>query len=138
MAINALALFLEARNLYGYAGTLADVQAALSAVDRSPLEAAERAKYFITIWDEVSDLAGQSPEYWRNRGDWPYDKGGKFFLIYMNGLLQIVQPHDPDASGHSPMTEEVALARAEAMVSAQVTGIVDAMVKERVLIQLLS
>jgi len=134
--INALQLFSEARNTYGYTGTLADVQAALAAVDRTPLEQAERARYRIEIWDEESNLAGQPPSYWRERGDWP--EGGKVYCIYVDGALRIVQPHDPNSAGFVPMDEQTALARAEAYVSAAVEQAVDEKVKEQVLLALLS
>lgn len=136
MAINALELFAEARNVYGFTGTLADVQAALAAVDRTALEEAERARYRIEIWDEVSPLAGQPPEYWRNRGDWP--EGGKVYLIYVDGALWIVQPHDPKSAGFVPMDEATAIARAEEYVNSLVEQVVDRQVKEQVLLQLLS
>lgn len=136
MTINALSLFAEARNTYGFTGTLSDVQNALAAVDRTPLEQAERARYRIEIWDEVSPLAGQPPEYWRQRGDWP--EGGKVYCIYVDGNLRIVQPHDPEQAGHVPMDEQTAMARAEAYVSALVEQAVDEKVKEQVLINLLT
>lgn len=136
MAINALELFAEARNVYGFTGTLADVQEALAAVDRVALKQAERARYRIEIWDEVSPLAGQPPEYWRNRGDWP--EGGKVYLIYVDGNLRIVQPHDPLSAGFVPMDEATALARAEEYVNNLVEQVVDQQVKEQVLLQLLS
>lgn len=134
--INALTLFAEARNTYGFTGTLADVQAALAAVDRTSLEDAERSKYEVRIWDEVSPLAGQPPEYWRNRGDWP--EGGKVYCIYINDALQIVQPHDPKSAGFVPMDEATALARAQEIVDQRVEEVVDQIVKEQVLLQLLS
>lgn len=136
MAINALQLFAEARNTYGFTGTLTDVQAALAAVERTALEQVERARYRIEIWDEVSPLAGQPPEYWRNRGDWP--EGGKVYLIYVDGALRIVQPHDPKSAGFVPMDEVTALARAEEYVAALVEQVVNEKVKEQVLLQLLS
>ncbi|WP_374711545.1 hypothetical protein [Symbiobacterium terraclitae] len=136
MAINALQLFAEARNTYGFTGTLADVQAALAAVDSTVLEQAERARYRIEIWDEVSPLAGQPPEYWRQRGDWP--EGGKVYLIYVDDNLRIVQPHDPEQAGFVPMDEAAALARAQTYVSHLVEQAVDEKVKEQVLINLLT
>lgn len=134
--INALQLFAEARNTYGFTGTLSDVQNALAAVDRAVLEQAERARYRIEIWDEVSPLAGQPPEYWRQRGDWP--EGGRVYCIYVDGNLRIVQPHDPMSAGHVPMDETTALARAEEYVAALVEQAVDEKVKEQVLINLLT
>lgn len=136
MAINALQLFAEARNVYGFTGTLSDVQNALAAVNCTALEDAERARYRIEIWDEVSPLAGQPPEYWRQRGDWP--EGGKVYCIYVDGALRIVQPHDPMSAGYVPMDEQTALAHAEAYVSALVEQAVDEQVKEQVLINLLT
>mgnify|MGYP000282741875 CR=1 FL=1 len=136
MATNALELFAEARNTYGFTGTLSDVQAALAAVYRVALEQAERARYRIEIWDEVSPLAGQPPEYWRQRGDWP--EGGKVYCIYVDGALRIVQPHDPMSAGYVPMDEATALARAEAYVNAIVEQVVDQRVKEQVLLALLT
>lgn len=136
MAINALELFAEARNVYGFTGTLADVQAALAAVNRTALEEAERARYRIEIWDEVSPLAGQPPEYWRQRGDWP--EGGKVYCIYVDGGLRIVQPHDPTSAGYVPMDEATAIARAEAYVASLVEQVVDQKVKEQVLMNLLT
>lgn len=136
MAINVLSLFAEARNVYGFTGTLADVQAALASVDRAALEEAEKARYKIEIWDERSPLAGQPPEYWRQRGDWP--EGGKVYLIYVDGNLRIVQPHDPEQAGFVPMDEATARARAEAYVASLVEQAVDEKVKEAVLMRLLS
>jgi len=134
--INDLQLFAEARNTYGFTGTLGDVQAALATVDRTSLEQAERARYRIEIWDEQSDLAGKPPSYWKERGDWP--EGGKVYCIYVDGALRIVQPHDPNSAGFVPMDEATALARAEVYVAAMVEQAVDEKVKEQVLLALLS
>lgn len=140
MAITALQLFAEARNVYGYTGTLADVQAAMAAVDRAALEQAERARYHYVIWDEVSPIGGHPANYWREiwarNGEWP--EGGKVFLLYIDGHLRLVQPHDPLSSGHVPMDEETARARAQAYIDALVEQAVDQQVKEQVLVTLLS
>lgn len=135
--INPLSLFSEARNTYGYTGTLVDAQTAVASVDRQPLEAAETARYRIEVWDEVSPLAGKTPEWWRtNRSDWPL--GGKVYLIYVDGNLQTVQPHNPLSAGFMPMTEVEALILANRMVAVRVEEAVDAQVKERALLSLLS
>lgn len=132
--VDPIKLLQEARNL-GSQATLADVQAAIGAVDGAPIEAAERARYQVEIWNEESPLAGQPPSYWRSRGDWPI--GGKVYCIRVDGHLAYVQPHDPQSAGFIPMDEQTALARAEAAVAARVEEAVDALVKEQVLLQLL-
>lgn len=138
MALNALSLFNEVRNIYGFNGTLADVQEALASVDRTPYEIAERNRYRIQIWDEVTPLNGLSPEFLRQHWGHEWPEGGKVYLIYVDGALRIIQYFDPNHSGFVPMDEQTALARAQEYVDARVEEAVDAAVKEQVLIKLLT
>jgi hypothetical protein len=132
--IDPIELLKEARSL-GSNATLARVQQVLASIDRTALEQAERARYRVEIWDEVSPLAGQPPEYWRNRGDWP--AGGKVFLVYVDDRLVLVQPHDPEQAGLIPMDLPTAQARANALIARWVEQAVDAEVRRRALMQLL-
>ncbi|MBX6770891.1 MAG: hypothetical protein IRY83_04145 [Chloroflexi bacterium] len=132
--VNALDLLQQARAL-GANVTLQQVQQAIAAIDRATLEATERARYQVAIWDETSPLAGQPPEYWRSRGDWP--QGGTVVLVYCDGNLLYVQPHDPDSAGIVPMDQTTATARANAIVDRLVTMAVDEQVRRQALIALL-
>lgn len=139
MALDPLALFNEARNTYGFAGTLQQVMDAISAVDRTSFEEAERARYRIEIWDEQTPINGLSPEFLRQHWGNTWPPGGKVYMIYIDGHLRIVQYFDPDASfGYVPMDEATALARAQKFVDKQVEEAVDAKVKAQVLMTLLS
>lgn len=139
MALDPLALFNEARNVYGFTGTLQQVMDAISAVDRTPFEEAERARYRIEIWDEQTPINGLSPEFLRQHWGNTWPAGGKVYMIYIDGNLRIVQYFDPDASfGYVPMDEQTALIRAQAFVDSRVEEAVDAKVKAQVLMTLLS
>lgn len=138
--IDALALFAEARNVYGFTGTVSDVQTAVAAIDRKPFEAAESTRYRVEVWDEVSDLGGRPAEWWHanfaQRNDWPH--GGKVFTVYVDGNLQTVQPHNPFSAGFVPMTQAQAEAIGSQIVAARVEDAVDTKVKSQVLVVLLS
>lgn len=136
--LDPLAVLREARNL-GSTATLADVNQVLAQIDRPSLEAQERARYKIEIWDEVSPLGGQPAEFWhrhlKERGDWP--EGGKVYCIYIDSRLTYVQPHDPEQAGLVPMSEELARQRAEAHVNRLVEAAVDEQVMREALMKLL-
>lgn len=131
--VDPIRILQQARAL-GSQATLADVQAAIAAVDRAPLEANHGARYQVEIWDGESPLCGQPPEYWRARGDWP--EGGVVFVLQEHGRPVVVQPHDPETGGLMPMTEEVAEQRGQAMIARKVAEAVDAEVERTVLLQL--
>jgi len=139
MALSALQVFAEARNVYGFSGTLEQVVTELDKIDRKPYEDAERARYRYEIWDEVSPIGGIPAQKWREQwaknGEWP--AGGKVLLLYVDGNLQLVQPHKPFSAGHVPMTEEEVHEIATQLIDQAVEAVVDAKVKEQVLYNLL-
>ena len=132
--IDSLSVLKEARSL-GSVATLTQVQTAMATIDRTPLTTTESARYRTEIWDEISPLGGQPPEYWRQRGDWP--QGGKVYLVYRDSQLLYVQPHDPDQAGHAAMSDTSALASAAAHQARLVEQSVDAEVMRQVLLQVL-
>lgn len=134
MAVDPLVILEKAKAL-GSTATLAQVQSALASISRTALENAEKARYRVEVWDEVSSLGGQPPEYWRARGDWP--QGGKMYLMYRDNQLRMVQPHDPDQAGHVAMRAATVMATATAHMGRQVERDVDAEVIRQVLLQVL-
>lgn len=132
--VDPLDVLAQARQL-GANVTLAQVQQAIAAVDRAALTVTEQARYTVTIWDETSPLGGQPPSYWRERGDWP--EGGKVVLVYRDGALLFVQPHDPDQAGIVAMDAPTATAKGQAIVSRLVEAAVDEQVRRQVLTTLL-
>ncbi|HEY3363967.1 MAG TPA: hypothetical protein VGK74_02790 [Symbiobacteriaceae bacterium] len=127
-------IYERARSL-GSVATLAQVQTVLSGIDRAAKEATELGRYQAEIWDQVSPLAGQPPEYWLQRGDLP--AGGEVFCIRVDGMLQIVQPHDPNQSGLMAMDTATAQQRAEEHIAQMIAAVVDQEVLNAALLQLL-
>ncbi|OUM85681.1 MAG: hypothetical protein BAA01_09440 [Bacillus thermozeamaize] len=130
--LDSIQLLKEAREL-GSTKTLADVEAILSTYDYPALREQERTRFRVELWDKVTPINGVSPEYILK--DAPED--GEIYLVYVDGNLVYLQKHDPDQIGFVPMTPEVALAKANALVDRLVEEAIDARVKNEVLRQLL-
>lgn len=136
MAISALEILNEAITMYRFSGTLNQVKDALAQVDRESIEAEVRSHFGYEIWDEMTPIAGMSPEEVRTHFGIP--EGGKMYLIYIDGHRRVTQPHDPQEQGYVAMDEATARARAEEVISEWVEAIVDRQVKEQVLEVLLT
>jgi len=91
-------------NDMGVSKTLTEVETALSEVDTEAIFNAEKAKYRIEVWDKVSPINGVSASKILERTDIP--EGGEVYLIYVNGQLVYLQPHDPFQAGLVALTSE--------------------------------
>lgn len=136
--IDAVELFAEARNKYGYQGTFSDVQRALESVDRAQIEEEEARHFAFEIWDETTQIAGMTPEEFRQHVGRELPAGGKVYFILFDGHRRIIQTHDPEELGYIAMDEDTARARASKVVSTLVERAVDARVQQQVLAQLLT
>lgn len=127
----------EARDL-GSTCTLADVEAALGQIDYEALRAQERQRYEIRLWDKVSPINGVAPEQILERvPKHPDGSYGEVYLIYIDGNLVYLQPHDPRQAGLVPMDAALAQQRAQEIVDQLVEQAVDQQVRREVLRQLL-
>jgi len=128
----------EAREL-GSTKTLADVDAALESVDYDALRAQEKQRYRIELWDKVSPINGVAPEQILERVPrHPDGSYGEVYLIYVDGNLVYLQPHDPKQAGLVPMDAALAQQRAQEIVDQLVEQAVDQQVRREVLRQLLT
>lgn len=123
MALDTLKLLEKVRSLGGSTVTHAQVKTELAKIDRNAVEAEEAARLRVEVWDKQTPLGGQPPEYWFNRGDLP--PGGEVILLYEDGNLTTVQPHDPDSAGYMPMTAQQALEKGRGLAGRLVQGRVD-------------
>lgn len=140
---NSLAIYKAARAL-GSTKTMAEVEATLAGIDRVGKENAHKARFRVEVWDKVSPINGVPAEYFLGvpteqypepRKDLP--PGGEMFLVYVDGNLQYIQPHDPDQAGFVPMTSTQAADKGQSMVGRMVEAQVDAEVLQDALMQLL-
>ncbi|MGQ9697177.1 MAG: hypothetical protein ACUVRO_04200 [Armatimonadota bacterium] len=83
---------------------LAEIEAALSQVDQQAIFNQERSRYRVEIWDKVTPINGVAPEKILAREDIPGD--GEIYLVYVDGHLCFLQPHDPFQAGFVAMTED--------------------------------
>lgn len=130
--LTALQVYKTARD-YGSAATLAQATAALNSVDRKPYELEQQARYRVEVWDKQSLINGVSPEVIMER----VPAGGEVYMIYIDGNLTFLQPHDPDQAGFAAMDTAVATAKAQAQVDRMVEVEVDRIVSDECLMQLL-
>lgn len=136
--LDPIAILAEARNL-GANVTFADVETALAQYNYEELRAQERTRYRVELWDKQTSINGVAPEQILERvPKHPDGSYGEVYLIYIDGNLVYLQPHDPEQAGFVPMTPEMALAKANKIVDALVEQAVDAYVRREVLRQLLT
>lgn len=134
--IDPVAILRDAREL-GANRTLADVEAVLAQIDIEGLQAQERARYRVDVWDKQSPLNGIAPDRILERIP-PECRHGAVYLIYVDGNLTLIQPHDPDQAGFVPMDEATALAKANAVVDRLVEQAVDEKVRREAVRRILA
>jgi hypothetical protein len=83
----------------GIAMADADIQNRLSAIDQNAVLQEQMNRIEIKVWDKKSDLNGVSASYFLNRFDVPKDADAEIYLIYVDGQLQMFQPHNPGLPG---------------------------------------
>lgn len=133
--VDAFQILKVAREL-GSSATLDQIQIAINQIDRAVLEAQERQRYRVEIWDKKSAINGVPAEkVLASRDDIPAD--GEVYLIYVDDHLVYFQPHDPDQGGIVPIPEGKGVERGQQHVSALVGRDVDQRVMEEVLRQIL-
>ena len=91
-------------NQMGVSKTLTEIDTALSQVDQQAVFTQERNRFRIEIWDKVTPINGVPAEKIIARDDVPDD--GEVYLIYVDGQLRFLQPHDPFQAGIVPMTKD--------------------------------
>ena len=79
-----------------------DVAPLLNAIDQAAVATQERARISIQVWDKVSPLNGVSASAVLARQDIAPD--GEIYLLFRDGALLYLQPHDPNSSGIVAMT----------------------------------
>ena len=85
--------------------TMAQAQQIYDKIDQAAIFKKHRARYASKVWDERSPINGVPAEQILARHDIPTDPNRKILLIYVDGRLARIQPHDPDESGFVAMTE---------------------------------
>ncbi|MEW6769998.1 MAG: hypothetical protein AB1330_01210 [Bacillota bacterium] len=88
----------------GVQKTLADIEAALNAIDQQVIFDEQRQRVTVQVWDKATPINGVAPEKIIARDDVPDD--GEIYLLYVDGKLVYLQPHDPFQAGVVPMTSE--------------------------------
>ncbi len=91
-------------NQMGVNKTLTEIENALNQVDQQVIFEEEKKRYKVEIWDKQSPINGIPAEKILQREDIP--EGGEIYLIYVDGKLQYLQPHDPFQAGIVPMTKD--------------------------------
>lgn len=91
-------------NEMGVNKTLAEIDAALAQVDQQAIFNQERSRFRVEVWDKVTPINGIPAEKILAREDVPDD--GEIYLLYVDGVLRFLQPHNPFQAGIVPMTAE--------------------------------
>jgi len=91
-------------NEMGVNKTLAEIDAALAQVDQQAIFNQERSRFRVEVWDKVTPINGMPAEKILAREDVPDD--GEIYLLYVDGVLRFLQPHNPFQAGIVPMTAE--------------------------------
>lgn len=84
--------------------TLTEINAALAQVDQQAIFNQERNRFKIEVWDKVTPINGVPAEKIIARED--ILDNGEIYLLYVDGQLRYLQPHDPFQAGIVPMTAE--------------------------------
>lgn len=88
----------------GIQKSLADIEAALNTIDQQAVFNEQRQRVTIQVWDKVTPINGVAPEKIIARDDVP--DNGEIYLLYIDGKLVYLQPHDPFQAGVVPMISE--------------------------------
>jgi hypothetical protein len=122
-------------NEVGITKTLSEIETALSQVDQQAIFEQERSRFRIEIWDKQTPINGVPPEKIVAREDVPDD--GEVYLVYVDGKLLYLQPHDPFQAGIIPMTKDNVLVIANQHVDQLTWQYADQKIFEAVLEKLL-
>lgn len=123
-------------NQMGVSKTLAEIDTVLSSIDQQAVFNEQKARFRIEVWDKVSPINGIPAEKILAREDVP--PGGEIYLVYQDGKLQWLQPHDPFQAGLVPLAKDNVMAVADQHVSQIATQRADEKVFELVLEKLLA
>ncbi len=91
-------------NSMGVNKSLTEIDSALSQVDQQAIFEEQRARFRIEVWDRFSPINGVPAEKIIARDDVPDD--GEVYLIYIDGQLRYLQPHDPFQAGIVAMNKD--------------------------------
>lgn len=97
---------LKAGQALGVTLDVTTIKSALATIDQTTLQNSNRNRYQVKIWDKVSDINGIPSSQILERYDISPD--GEVYLIYVDGKLQIFQPHAPNQQGHVAMDRATA------------------------------
>ena len=122
-------------NQMGVNKPLTEIEAALVAIDRQALLAEQRGRFRVEVWDKTSPINGVEPEkIVSSHGLNPDDR---VYLIYVDGNLVYLQPHNPFSGGLVRLTAEdvvqVAKRHVDQLVDQAVDGIIMQMAMEKLL-----
>lgn len=123
-------------NEMGVSKTLTKIEAALSQVDQQAVFDQERRRFKIEVWDKVSPINGVPAEKILTREDML--SSGEIYLIYIDGQLRYLQPHEPFQAGIVPMTKDNVLQIANQHVDQLAWQAADEKIFEMVLEKLLA
>ncbi|EID42845.1 hypothetical protein [Parageobacillus thermoglucosidasius] len=123
-------------NEMGVNKSLAEIDAVLSQIDQQAiLNEIIQNRFRIEVWDKQSPINGVPAEKIIARDDVLDD--GEVYLVYVDGNLIYLQPHDPFQAGIVAMTSENVMEIAQRHVEQIATQYADEQVFEMVLEQLL-
>ncbi len=122
-------------NEMGVNKTLAEIDAALAQVDQQAIFNQERSRFRVEVWNKVTPINGVPAEKIIAREDVPDD--GEIYLLYVDGQLRYLQPHDPFRAGIVPMTAENVMQVANQHVDQLTWQVADEKILEMVLEKLL-
>lgn len=122
-------------NEMGISKPLSEIDTALAQVDQQAIFNQERSRFRIEIWDKVTHINGVPAEKIIARDDVPDD--GEIYLIYVNGQLRFLQPHDPFQAGIVPMTKNNVMTIASQHADQLAWQVADEKILEMVLEKLL-
>jgi hypothetical protein len=123
-------------NEMGISKTLSEIEEVLSTIDQNAIFNEQRKRFRIEVWDRQSPINGVPAEKIIARDDVP-DKG-EVYLIYVDGALRFLQPHDPFQAGIVPLTPENVMTIANQHVDQLAWQAADEKVFEQVLEKLLA
>jgi hypothetical protein len=116
--------------------TLAEIDAALAQIDQQAVFNQEHVRFEVAVWDKVTPINGVPAEKIITREDVPDD--GEIYLLYVDGQLRFLQPHDPFQGGIVPMTKDNVLRIANQHVDQLAWQAADEKIFEMVLEKLLA
>lgn len=122
-------------NEMGISKPLSEIDTALAQVDQQAIFNQERSRFRIEIWDKVTHINGVPAEKIIAHDDVPDD--GEIYLIYVNGQLRFLQPHDPFQAGIVPMTKNNVMTIASQHADQLAWQVADEKILEMVLEKLL-